>query len=92
MTAHDPMTDDELERLQQLCDAATAGPWTASIEGRDHDAGSSFIATVGDDIELIGATHADYDFIASARQAVPRLLAEVRSLRARLARGDHAEE
>jgi hypothetical protein len=92
MTPHDPMSDDELERIRTRCDAATAGPWSASIEGRDHDSGSSFIATVGNDIELIGASEADYDFIASARQDVPRLLAEVRALRALLSQDDHAKE
>ncbi|MBK9029887.1 MAG: NAD-dependent epimerase/dehydratase family protein [Myxococcales bacterium] len=35
-----------------------------------------------DDIELTGATVADQDFIAHARQDLPRLLAEVRRLRA----------
>src|SRR5437899_266367 len=47
------------------------------IEGRDHTGGSSFIRTEGDDIELSGATTADQDFIAHARQDIPRLLAEI---------------
>ena len=57
------------------------------IEGRDHTSGSSFIMTGppqsrGEDIELSGATNDDQDFIAHARQDVPRLLDEVRRLRA----------
>jgi hypothetical protein len=54
--------------------AATPGPWQAFIEHRDHSSGSSFIRTSGDDIELFGATDADFDFIASARQDIPRLI------------------
>ena len=86
MATSDALTDAELIRIQQVCDAATRGPWTAYIEGRDHESGSSFIQTSGNDIELGGATNADYDFIASARQDVPRLLEEVRALREQVAR------
>ena len=72
--------------MRTRCAAATPGPWKAYIEGRDHQSGSSFImtgegSTRGEDIELTGATHADYDFIAHARQDVPRLLAEIARLR-----------
>jgi hypothetical protein len=35
----------------------------------------------GRDIELIGATEADQDFIASARQDIPKLLAEIYRLK-----------
>jgi hypothetical protein len=38
----------------------------------------------GEDIELGGATVADQDFIAHARQDVPRLLDEVERLRQEL--------
>jgi hypothetical protein len=53
------------------------------IEGRDHASGNNFIMTGpanarGDDIELSGATTDDQEFIAQARQDVPRLLEEVR--------------
>jgi hypothetical protein len=56
------------------------------VEGRDHTSGDSFIMTGegdsrGDDIELNGATPVDQDFIAHARQDIPRLLAEVQRLR-----------
>lgn len=56
------------------------------IEGRDHASGSSFIMTGppgarGEDIELSGATADDQDFIAHARQDVPRLLEEIRRMR-----------
>lgn len=86
MSTSSRLTDSELVRIQRLCDAATGGPWKAYIEGRDHESGSSFIQTSGDDIELSGATDEDYDFIASARQDVPRLIEEVRALREQLAK------
>jgi hypothetical protein len=48
--------------------------------------GSNFIMTGsgtnrGNDIELAGATTADQDFIAEARQDIPRLLIEISRLR-----------
>jgi len=80
------MNDEELAAIEARCDAATPGPWKSYIEGRDHDSGSDFIMTGegetrGYDIEMTGATHADQDFIASARQDIPRLIAEIRRLR-----------
>jgi hypothetical protein len=86
MSSSNRLTDSELIRIQRLCDAATRGPWKAYIEGRDHESGSSVIQTSGNDIELSGATDEDYDFIASARQDVPRLIEEVRALREQLAK------
>jgi hypothetical protein len=79
------MTEVEIAEMLKRCSAATPGPWTAYIEGRDHESGSDFVMTARDDIELSGASHADYDFIAHARQDIPRLIAEVRRLRALLA-------
>ena len=75
------MTDEELHEIETRCESATGGPWRSFVEGRDHDNGSDFIQTAGDDIELTGGTVADQDFIANARQDVPKLLAEVRRLR-----------
>jgi hypothetical protein len=81
-----PISFAELEEITNRCDAATPGPWTSFIEGRDHLGGNDFIQTGGNDdrssdIELIGATCADQDFIAKSRQDVPKLLAEIRRLR-----------
>ena len=86
MTNTGPLTDAELAAIKARCAAATPGPWQPYIEGRDHVSGSSFIMTGegaarGEDIELTGATEADYDFIAHARQDIPRLLEEVEGLR-----------
>jgi hypothetical protein len=83
------VTDKELDEIAMRCAAAQSGPWVSFVEGRDHTSGSNFIQvgqgeSRGDDIELTGATTADQDFIAHARQDVPRLLDEVRRLRRKL--------
>lgn len=75
------VSDERLEEIQARVDAATAGPWMAFVEGRDHSSGSSFIRTAGEDIELTGASTGDLDFIAHARQDLPLLLATIRRLR-----------
>ena len=83
------MTPEEIAEIQARCDRASPGPWKSMIEGRDHTSGSSFVMTGppnerGEDIELSGATADDQDFIAHARQDVPRLLEEVMRLRSLL--------
>jgi hypothetical protein len=75
------MTEQELSDIESRVRAATPGPWQSFIEDRDHESGSNFIKTQGKDIELLGATDADQDFIAHARQDVPRLVEELRRLR-----------
>jgi hypothetical protein len=74
----------DMDAIRQRCIMATPGPWKSYVEGRDHDSGSSFIMTSGEDIELIGASVADQDFIAHARQDIPQLLAEIQRLKAML--------
>ena len=75
---------DYIRELRKLLDSLTPGPWTSFVEGRDHSSGSSFIRTRGDDIELTGASAADQDFIARARQDIPALLDEIDRLRSQL--------
>jgi len=81
------ITEKELDEIEFRANIAQPGPWKAFIENRDHESGSSFIMTGeegknrGEDIEMLGATDADYDFIANARQDIPRLLREIRELR-----------
>jgi hypothetical protein len=80
------LTREEIDAIRRRLDAATPGRWVAYVEGRDHESGSSFIMTGvggqrGPDIEMSGATVADYDFIAASRQDVAALLAEVEELR-----------
>ena len=75
------ISDAELDRIAARLRDAAPEPWTSYVEGRDHDSGSSFIQTPSSDMELSGATVADQDFIAHARQDVARLLDEIRRLR-----------
>ncbi len=75
----------EIEAIKKRLQAATTGKWISYIEGRDHTSGSDFIKTGvggerGPDIELTGATHADQDFIAHARQDIENLITEVEKL------------
>jgi hypothetical protein len=79
-----PLTEEHLVNIENRLKSATPGPWTSFVEGRDHTSGSSFIRTAGSDIELSGATAADQDFIAHARQDLEMLLAEIRRSRAKL--------
>ncbi|HEX8903682.1 MAG TPA: hypothetical protein VF771_02430 [Longimicrobiaceae bacterium] len=83
------LTPDDLGEIEARCQRASPGPWRSMVEGRDHLSGSSFIMTGppdrrGVDIELSGATEADQEFIAHARQDIPRLIGEIRRLRALL--------
>ncbi|MGE9549558.1 hypothetical protein [Snodgrassella sp. CS2] len=80
------ISDFELNQIKQRCDKATSGPWVSYIEGRDHTSGSNFIMTGnknnrGEDIELIGGTIYDQDFIAHARQDIPNLINEIKRLK-----------
>lgn len=71
-------------------------PWIVCFEGRDHVSGSDFIMTGvekeedeygplrGPDFELFGATRADLEFIAHARQDIPALLSYIAELEDRL--------
>ncbi len=86
--------DADIVAIKQRLLAASGGNWYYFLEGRDHTAGSSFIMTNvpnrddwknpnrGEDLEIIGATHADNEFIAHARQDIPMLLAEIERLKA----------
>ena len=88
MTRPNGLSDADLASIRQRAEAATAGPWIAYIEGRDHTSGSDIIkmaegTPAEEDIELHGgATPADYDFIASAREDIPKLLNEIERLKA----------
>lgn len=75
------MNDKEIETIRSRCKKATGGKWTAYIEGRDIECGSSFIQTAGEeDLEIDGATDYDYDFIAHTRQDIITLLDEIGNL------------
>jgi len=76
-----PLGEQEIADIRLHSAQATPGPWKSHVEGRDHMSGSDFIRTGGEDIYLTGATKADHDFIACARQDIPRLISEIERLR-----------
>ena len=81
------MTESELNEIEERCNKATKGPWKSYIEGRDHESGDSFIETGGEEIYLSNPLFDNnQDFIAHSRQDVPRLIAEIRKLKAEIER------
>lgn len=84
------MTDDEIKRAKELCEAATAGPWRAA-----NGTGSASVVCEAVGVhcaiyinvrtcevdECVRRWQADARFIAAARTLVPRLIAEVERLR-----------
>lgn len=92
----EPLPNDVLAAMDHRASNASPAPWEAFIGARDHTAGDDFIRIGGFDNaqpdmyvqHYLGATSvplpaADLDFIAHARQDMPRLIAEIRRLRAR---------
>ena len=76
------MTDAELKEIENRCLSATRVPWKSMIEGRDHTSGDSFIMTAGDDIYVSNPlVNNNQEFIANAKQDIPKLIAEIRRLR-----------
>jgi hypothetical protein len=91
------VSENYIRELRALLKQLSPEPWVSHVEGRDHTSGSSFIMTGagearGEDIELAGASAADQDFIARARQDVPLLLDEVERLRGQLRAAKTAAE
>lgn len=78
------LSEEELIIIKERCNKTTKAPWVSYVEGRDHGCGSNFIMTGDEDIELIGATIEDQDFIAHARQDIPKLLQEIKRLKQQL--------
>ena len=76
------MTDAELDRLQVLADAATAGPWGTIPPGGPNGAFWGICNRLGMIVAMrLTTSKADAEFIAASRDAVPALIAEVRRLR-----------
>jgi hypothetical protein len=72
------VTDADLDELEWYERAASPGPWTAITSCRDCD--QIHLRTA----KCVGEfTEADRDLIRMGREALPRLIAEVRRLRAR---------
>lgn len=88
------LTDADLDAIEARVGAATEGPWVAEC-GSSNSPCIDFVLTENidprlDDRASIAETYTDEaenaDFIASARTDVPRLVAEVRRLRAQVER------
>ena len=78
------MTKKELKEIEERCNKSTKGPWKSIIEGRDQTSGSSFIMTDGEDIYISNPLFDNnQDFIASAKQDIPKLIAEIRKLKSK---------
>ena len=73
------------DEIEERCNNASLGEWKSYIEGRDMECGSNFIMTGvggerGDDIEVQFHLDNDQDFVAHARQDIPRLITEIKIL------------
>ncbi len=82
------MTDEELNRLEALANAATPGPWRYDDSDADPcviTQTGQYIAQTSYDQQSVSRGdrdyHADAHFIVASRDAVPTLIAEVRRLR-----------
>ena len=95
------MTSEELKRLEELCEKATPGPWHSSAGS--HVIQTAHVTRdvwhICDCLPLsLNHTenyyslelHANKEFIAAARTAVPELIAEVRRLKERCEIADKA--
>jgi hypothetical protein len=84
----DFLSKDYLDQVKKRAEAATPGPWKAYLEKRDQLSGESFIARgknrSADDLYLAGATDADIEFIAHAREDISQLLEEIERLKQKL--------
>lgn len=83
----DELHDDDLDEIESRHIVASPAPWTAFVG--PGIGGPDFISIGDDDAEpdmyvsrdAKPASAADLDFIAHARQDIPRLISEVRRLR-----------
>lgn len=92
------MTEDELDRLEALASAATPGPWESTWNQVDVDGETEDVITTSEPREQYrsvvgtfwydglhaGCKEQDAAFIAACREAVPKLIAEVRRIRKEL--------
>jgi len=85
MHGENALSDEELKLIESRAEAATVGPWHACVVGRELQTGLNFIEMGScKPMEVLGGTVADQDFIAHAREDLPRLVSEIRALRRRL--------
>lgn len=77
-----------LDELEQLCDQATPGPWTLDYEGTSVlvPGGWVLVEDRGHRYAPTETREADARFIATARDALPKLIERVRTLERRIAK------
>jgi hypothetical protein len=85
------LSEEELGAIESRSAAATPGPWWSWVEGRDGTSGDTFIGRGREgarypDLYLSTdpgdrVSDEDLDFIAGARDDIPKLIAEVRRFR-----------
>lgn len=80
----DIIDERRINEITARINAASPGPWKAMLEGRDHMSGSSCITMPTGGIDIDGASDADIEFIANAREDVPYLVSEIKRLAALL--------
>ena len=83
MPDHTPLTDAELERLQQICDKATKGPW--NLRGKGDSQHIQQTNHITRDVWTIPHNEHDMPLIAASRTALPALLRDLRAARERIA-------
>lgn len=76
------IAEDNLTELERLCTEATAAPWMSDDSGDVFDEDGETLFTR----YLVAGGAEDGAFIAKAREALPKLIAEVRRLRGELER------
>lgn len=81
---HEPMTQEQLDEIQERVNDATSGPWDCYGNGAHEvfDAGEYDDGDPGELVAPVVTKLDDAEFIAHARTDVPALLAEVERLRA----------
>jgi len=87
------ITDGELAEIEDRERNSSTGPWRSWVEGRDGESGDSFIMIgAGESRQAdmyitrddgIGSV-ADLDFIAHAKQDIPRLIEEIKRLKGKI--------
>ncbi|WP_069677315.1 hypothetical protein [Formosa sp. Hel1_33_131] len=90
------MTEEELKEIEERCLSGTKGPWIPMIEGITHTCGDDFIMigvkdaddyenlSRGNDLYLSDGNNEDLNFVANAKQDIPKLIAEIRKLKEKL--------
>lgn len=82
------LTQDDLNMIKERAKKATPGPWYADDERWPGNANLQYWFNTHYDGVGAAATKADAEFIAHAREDIPRLVAEVERLSKRLSEAE----